>query len=215
MAPYLSELPKGAEILDGGCGLGDWVLYLSRAGYKAVGLDLSRMTVDQLKARFPEADFSAGDIRATGFGAGRFDTYFSWGVIEHFEAGPQDCIREAFRILKCGGLLFVSTPLDNLRHALSGSLRRPSGVGNATRFYQYRFTRAELARELARGGFEVVEVTPIHKRSGTLRSLHHGFSLPYEWRLTRGMAAGLAPLLPGGLIAHMVMAVARKPADRQ
>lgn len=109
----------------------------------------------------------------------------------------------------------VRVDASGLRHALSGTLRRPSGIGNATRFYQYRFTRAELARELARGGFEVVEVTPIHKRSATLRRLHHGFGLPYEWRLTRGMAAGLAPLLPGGLIAHMVMAVARKPADRQ
>ncbi len=212
MAPYLSKFPKGAEILDGGCGLGDWVLYLSRAGYKAVGLDLSRKTVDQLKARFPEADFSAGDIRATGFGDGRFDAYFSWGVFEHFEAGPQACIREAFRILKPGGLLFISTPLDNLRHALLGSLRRPRGAVGASRFYQYRFTRAELAHELALGGFEVLEVKPIHKRSGTMRALHHTFGLPYEWLVTKGLAAVLAPVLPGTLIAHMTMAVARKPA---
>jgi SAM-dependent methyltransferase len=212
MAPYLAALPKGAEILDGGCGLGDWVLYLSRKGYRTIGLDLSRKTIGQLKARFPEAEFAAGDIRATGFEDDRFDAYFSWGVIEHFEAGPQDSIREAFRILKPGGLLFVSTPLDNFRHALRGSFRRPEAMVAGSRFYQYRFTRAELAHELGRAGFEVIEVQPIHKRSGVMRSLHHELGLPYEWLLTKGIAAAFAPLLPGGLIAHMVLAVARKPA---
>ena len=213
MAPYLAELPAGAQILDGGCGLGEWVLYLSRAGYSVVGLDLSRKTVDQLNARFPQAEFTAGDIRATTFESDRFDAYFSWGVFEHFEAGPQDCIREAFRILKPGGLLFVSTPLDNLRHALRGSVQRPSSKAAESRFYQYRFTRGELAFELGRGGFNVMEVRPIHKRSGVLRSLHHELGLPYQWLLTKGLAAVLSPLLPGGLIAHMILAVARKPVQ--
>jgi ubiquinone/menaquinone biosynthesis C-methylase UbiE len=118
MAPYMANLPKGARVLDGGCGLGDWVLAFQREGFSVVGLDLSRKTVEQLKARFPETEFMAGDIRETGFPDGSFDAYFSWGVIEHFESGPQDCLREAWRILKPGGLLFISVPMDNLRHAL-------------------------------------------------------------------------------------------------
>lgn len=213
MAPYLAELPRAAEILDGGCGLGDWVRYLSRAGYNVVGLDLSRKTIDLLNVRYPEAKFAAGDIRATTFENDRFDAYYSWGVFEHFEAGPQDCIREAFRILKPGGLLFMSTPLDNLRHAVRGCFKRPSRTAAASRFYQYRFTRAELALELGRGGFDVVEVTPIHKRSGVLRSLHHELGLPYQWLLTKGLTAALSPILPRSLIAHMVLAVARKPIE--
>lgn len=211
MSPYMAKLSKGARVLDGGCGLGDWTLHFARQGYSMVGLDLSRSTVEQLQARFPEAEFSDGDIRCTGFPDSSFDAYFSWGVFEHFESGLQDCVREAFRIVKPGGLLFVSVPLDNLRHAVLGAFARPCPAGNRLRFYQWRLTRAELAQELAIGGFEVIETRPIHKRQGVLRSLHHEFGLPYEWALTKGLSAALAPLIPGSFISHMTLAIARKP----
>ncbi len=44
-----------------------------------------------------------------------------------------------------------------------------------------------------------------------LRALHQHFGLNYQWFLTKGMAAVIRFFLPGGLIAHMVIAVARKP----
>ena len=213
MAPYVRKLPKGARILDGGCGLGDWTLYFARQGFSVVGLDLSRQTVEQLQARFPEAEFVDGDIRRTAFPDSSFDAYFSWGVFEHFESGLQDCVGEAFRVVKPGGLLFVTVPLDNLRHAVLGCFAKPYSSGSNLRFYQWRLTRAELARELQIGGFEVLEVKPAAKRQGVLRSLHHEFGLPYEWLLTKALSAVLAPLIPGSLIGHMVIAVARKPMN--
>lgn len=211
MAPYLAKLPKGARVLDGGCGTGEWVLALQKQGFSVVGLDLSRKTVAQLNERFPEAEFVAGDIRDTGFEDDGFDVYYSWGVFEHFENGPQDCIREAYRILKPGGLLFASTPLDNLRHSVRGAFARARPAAGQLRFYQYRFTRAEWALELSRGGFEVLASYPIHKNQGVLRSLHHNLGMPYKWVLTRGMSYALAPFTPGLSVAHMNMAVARKP----
>lgn len=214
MAPYLEQFPKGARLLDGGCGLGDWAVYFSRNGFPTVGLDLSRSTVEKLHNLFPESEFCAGDIRDTGFEAASFDGYFSWGVFEHFESGMQPCLAEAYRVLKPGGYLFISVPFDNFRHAMRASgyskKTKPSDK-NESRFYQWRFTRAELSKELTLGGFDVEDIKTIHKRQGILRSLHHEFGLPYEWALTKGLSVALTPFIPGSLMAHMILAVARKP----
>lgn len=211
MRPYLDRLGPGARLLDGGCGLGDWTVRLTEEGFSTVGLDISASTVAKLADVYPDCTFAAGDIRNTGLEDASFDGYFSWGVFEHFEDGPQGCIREAHRLLKPGGWLFISTPQDNLRHALRGLVSRTSKTNGAVRFYQYRFTKGELARELNIGGFEVDRVVPIHKRMGVMRSLHHEFGFSYDWFITKGLSAALAPVVPGSVIAHMIMAVARKP----
>ncbi len=209
MAPYMARLPAGSRLLDGGCGLGDWTVYFSRNGYAATGLDISRETVAKLGELFPDVDFAVGDIRDTGLEASSIDGYFSWGVFEHFEVGLGPCVAEAWRLLKPGGYLFVSVPMDNLRHAMAGALAGAPAAG--ARFYQWRLTRAELAAELSRAGFEVLKVAAIHKRQGVLRALHHNLGLPYEWFISRALAAVIAPFVPGVVIAHMILAVARKP----
>jgi ubiquinone/menaquinone biosynthesis C-methylase UbiE len=216
MAPYLEKLSTGARMLDGGCGLGDWTLHFTQQGYPTLGLDISRKTIGALHERFPDSNFQVGDIRETGLPDASFDAYFSWGTFEHFEGGLNPCIDEAFRILKPGGLLFTSVPFDNLRHALRAACdwRRSAAPGDArARFYQWRLTRGEFREMLAHQGFEVLDIKPIGKRQGVLRSLQHEFGMPYKWFASRALSAALAPFVPSGLVAHMLLAVARKPAN--
>lgn len=215
MAPWLAEMAPGARLLDGGCGLGDWTLCFTAQGFPTLGLDISRKTIAALQQRFPDHEFAVGDIRATGLPDASFDGYFSWGTFEHFEAGLEPCIAEALRVLKPGGYLFMTVPFDNLRHALRAGLqraRRGAPETRPARFYQWRLARGELRDLLTRGGFEVVDMRPIHKRQGILRSLHHEFGLDYRWTVTKGLSVVLAPFVPGAVLAHMVMAVARRPA---
>lgn len=214
MLPYLKSLPKGARLLDGGCGLGEWTAYLTEIGYPTIGLDISAETVEQLNRVFPGLEFRHADIRATGFPASSFDGYFSWGTFEHFEDGLDPCLAEAWRLLKPGGYLFVTTPFDNLRHALAASFdlnSRAAPAFHRRRFYQWRLTRGELRNYLSNNGFEVLELAPISKRQGIVRMLWHWFGLHYDTTTARALGRALSPFVWSGFAAHMLMGVARKP----
>lgn len=212
MQPYLNNMKKNIKILDGGCGLGDWTAYFSREGYDITGIDISAEVISKLKKYFPDVSFDVRDIRSTGFKNSAFDVYFSWGVFEHFEEGLRPCLDEAARILKPGGLLFISVPADNLRQSILGTLksftRKPNK--NGERFYQWRFSRNELAKELSLAGYSIEKIDSIHKRQGVLRSLHHELRMSYDWNITKALSVLLAPFIPSIFIAHMHIAVARK-----
>ncbi len=200
------------RVLDGGCGLGQWVLALSSLGLDCTGIDISKKTIGLLQQFFPSSNWVVADIRSTGFPDNHFDIYYSWGVFEHFESGPRDCILEARRILKSDGLLFLTVPFDNFRHALGETAAKKSFSTDA-RFYQYRFTKLELVRELNIAGFEVIHIKSIHKRQGVLRFLEGTFGLPHYWKISRALAVILAPLCPASVFAHMLYVVAKKEFD--
>lgn len=206
---FFKSLPLNSKTLDAGCGLGNWTVELNSLGYNTVGLDLSTSTIVQLKSLFPNVVFDSGDLRNTSFDSSSFDAYISWGVFEHFEAGPRECLTEAFRLIKPNGLLCISVPFDNLRHSfLSHFVKKVSQ--KPLRFYQYRFTQQELINELTISGFVPICIRPIHKRQGILRCLHHEFGLPYDWFATKALSVILQPFIPSFLVSHMLIAVARK-----
>ncbi|MEW6386835.1 MAG: class I SAM-dependent methyltransferase [Thermodesulfobacteriota bacterium] len=219
MLPYLKSLPPGSRLLDGGCGLGEWTVFLARQGFEVVGLDISARTIARLQQLFPRQQFVRGDLRATEFAGASFDAYFSWGTFEHFENGPGECIAEAHRLLKPGGWLFVSVPYQNWRHILREARSRyrwqegfnlKPGPLPRLRFYQWRFTKADLRQELEMRGFEVLKLKPLHRQEGVRRALVWDLKLTPETRLFHAGEILLLRLLPGGFIAHMLMAVARK-----
>ncbi len=219
LQPHLDQLPPGAEILDAGCGQGDWTVFLSRQGRAVTGLDISQELIARLGERFPECRFLRGDIRNTGFAEERFDLVFSWGAIEHFEAGVAPALNELRRLLKPGGALLVTVPFANRRQlrrreaALTRVLRDGAPDPKPQRFYQWRFTRGELAQELRAGGFDVLSVEAIHKDEGIRRMLRHGLRLSVRpgSRLEGALLLALRRLIPSGAVSHMLLAVARKP----
>jgi SAM-dependent methyltransferase len=220
--PYLKNLTKGARILDGGCGRGEWVRLLSSLGFQTTGLDISRKLIDALNANSPGENFQRGDIRNTDFPDDHFDAYLSWGAFEHFELGLSPCLTEACRILKPGGLLFFSVPYASgrLRNRHDAMLVKSflgteegSAGHNKLQFYQWRFGIGEAAREICKARLEPLAILPIHKDEGLRRLLNGdlGLGLAPGSLLEMVLLRVLRQVVPATWVCHMILAIARKP----
>lgn len=122
---FLSYIPKGGRIIDGGCGFGKWVIYLKKLGYDIIGIDNNEQAISKLKDYDRSLHVELGDILHINYPNSSFDAYISMGVVEHFEDGPLPALREAHRVLKPNGLIFVSVPTVNIMRTF---VRRPCKI---------------------------------------------------------------------------------------
>lgn len=112
------ELKKTDKILEAGCGPGKIVFKLLHLKYNGViGLDFSKDLINFCKKYSKDnnlgksSNFKEGDIMKIPFDDESFDKYLSFGVIEHFLKNDQKkIIREAYRILKKDGRIFITVP---------------------------------------------------------------------------------------------------------
>lgn len=208
---FRKYLPRKGRVLEAGCGLGRWVFYLQRLGYAITGIDLAVEALRVVKEYDNNAPVQSDDILHTSFPDRQFDAVISLGVVEHFEDGPQEALREAWRVLKDEGLLFVSVPLQNMnRRAIANPLkefkrwmRKRSGVRYA--FEEYRYTRPQFEERLHETGFEVVEVFPDDYRPPKnmglyvdypfLRHSVHKWELNGAGKILSSVLSGISPWL--------------------
>jgi len=71
----LRYLPTGSKVLEGGCGRGQNVYALKKAGYDAFGVDFAHETVSLVNLLAPEQDIRKGDVRNLPFENCFFDGY--------------------------------------------------------------------------------------------------------------------------------------------
>jgi len=160
---FVRHLPAGGKVLEGGCGLGAWVITLARRGYDVQGVDFDPAVIKRLNAYDPALKVSEQDICALKYPDGSFDAYISLGVIEHFERGPADVFKEMRRVLRRDGTLIITVPYNNLlRRLVYHPLRsvyywvRKRGR-NDVFFAEYRLTSKEFADTVTRNGFSIIE----------------------------------------------------------
>ena len=84
---FLEYLPKDAPILEAGCGLGAWVIFLGERGYDIVGIDHDPNVIKRVKSWKPSLNVQYGDVTSLPFGDESFGAVISLGVVEHFEEG--------------------------------------------------------------------------------------------------------------------------------
>lgn len=98
-------LPKGAEILDVGCGTGA----LSEAAFEAgagrvTGIDSSEVFVAYAATRLPAGTFRVADAQQLPFPDASFDAAVS-GLVLNFVPRPGQAARELARVVRPGGLV--------------------------------------------------------------------------------------------------------------
>ncbi|MFQ5676006.1 MAG: class I SAM-dependent methyltransferase [bacterium] len=104
---------QGLKILDIGCGEGGTSLALSQRGAEITAIDFNPVRVEKLANDLKDSGtkFSVqrGDAQVLTFDNGQFDCVILQDVLEHLHQ-PAQALREASRVLKKGGLLYLSTP---------------------------------------------------------------------------------------------------------
>lgn len=137
-------------LFDVGFGAGAFLDEARAAGWRTAGIEASAPPVAQARANGHDARLLA---ELSSFDSSAFDVVVATEVIEHVEQ-PMDVLETASRLLRTGGLLYLTTPAGD---GLNG---RVLGAGWATMAppeHLALFSRRGLGLLLARGGFRVVD----------------------------------------------------------
>lgn len=156
-------------MLEGGCGMGNYVSYYTARGFNVIGLDFAQKALKTLRTRQPHVKLCGGDVSRLPFADKTFDLYYSGGVVEHFEGGAEESLEEARRVLKDDGVLLISVPYYSpLRRALTpfrkDEWRRVHEssidgreVITGKKFFQYAYRAGEFENMLLGTGLKTVE----------------------------------------------------------
>ncbi len=144
-------IPRGARILDVGCGMGATAAFLRDTyGFDACGVDTSSLLLKRGRERHPGTPLYNADAMELPFEAESFDGVLAECSLQA-TGRPGDVLREANRVLKEGGFLLVSDPYARSRAAEASRRERPSRGCLAC-----LLTREELCEAAAAAGFAIL-----------------------------------------------------------
>jgi ubiquinone/menaquinone biosynthesis C-methylase UbiE len=145
----------GAKVLDAGCGDGSLALALRDKGYAITALDVSGPGLERLGRRLamdktgalPEITYFQASLTSMPLPDESFDAAVSGEVLEHLD-DDRAAVAELFRVLKPGGLCFVTVPANpglwSVEDEWAGHKRRYDREGLTLLFEQAGFIKEDL-----------------------------------------------------------------------
>jgi len=104
------ELNPGAAVLDVACGTGTILRRMADAcPINGCGIDMSENMIEQAKRKCPEMNIQLSRCEKTPFADNTFDAITVCMAYHHFSDKP-GFIKEAARIIKLGGCLYIADP---------------------------------------------------------------------------------------------------------
>jgi len=159
----IKRFAEGGKFIDVGCSGGFMTEAAREAGFDASGIEPSANTIDWAQEHYPLNNFVCGTIEADHTAAGlmpqSFDVAYCSEVIEHV-ADPNIFLSGIARLLKRGGVLFLTTPDV-------GHFRRPRDINRWDVFTPPHhcafFTRKAMGILLEQHGFRIIGRRPAFK----------------------------------------------------
>lgn len=149
-------LPNGLH-LEAGCGAGYWVAALKQLGLSIEGIEYAQNLVDLVRSVYPQLPIRWGNALNIDSPDDHYDSYLSFGVVEHRLEGPEPFLAEAYRVLKPRGKIIISVPFFGPIRRLKGRLSLYERERPDLPFFQYGFTQKEFTRYLQQAGFSIEE----------------------------------------------------------
>jgi SAM-dependent methyltransferase len=156
-APELLKILRQAGINEGlvvdlGCGSGIWARYLSEAGYRVLGVDLSPAMIALARRQAPDAQFQVESFLKFPLPACRAITALGEVLAYQFDSANsgrslQQWFRRAHRALEPGGMLIFDMAEVGLDQDRAPTFREGPGWACLIRF-EYDTKREQLIRHI-------------------------------------------------------------------
>ena len=170
----LANDKKAKGVLEVGCGTGKLVKFLNENGFTAVGCDIAEEALKRARKINKKNSIIKASATKLPFKSGLFDLVAAISLIEHLDKNEsQKFLKEAYRVLKSNGFIFLITPNFNSPFRfLCG--KRWFGYGDPT--HKQFFTPKSLSGLLKNNGFSNIKLR--HKTAYNVKSELHlpGFS---------------------------------------
>jgi 2-polyprenyl-3-methyl-5-hydroxy-6-metoxy-1,4-benzoquinol methylase len=146
----LSALLFPGRLLDVGCAMGHFMVCARERGWAVHGVEASRYAADIGRKRWNLRIQALSNLGDAHLPDNHFDACVLIEVAEHL-AYPRTTLEQVFRVLKPGGILYLTTPNFGSYAAL---LRREEWMAIIPTGHLFYFTFASLSRMLVSVGFE-------------------------------------------------------------
>lgn len=216
-ALYLPYLSKDEVILEAGSGLGAALINFQQMGYRIIGLDYALNALQACQAYDETLALVGGDVHYLPYAENSIGAYLSYGVLEHFEHGMEPALKEAYRVLRPGGILVMTIPYPNIVNRLVAWKRRLTGKSllNDEEFFESTYNKTQMREHLEAVGFEIIDIHPTG-HSFTLWTLGGMFRSEGYYRtnkLARGLGGILEKILPWPFTFE-TLSIAKKPESK-
>lgn len=180
---------KNEHFLELGCGLAYYCYEYAKKGLDVYGIDFSLNALKKSKwvgkkRNGLKPHLFCADIENMPFGDNSFDLVYGGGVIEHLY-NPEIVLREIFRVLKPGGLVFNTVPLLNLGsltyRQLWGNIPYFPGLKQTAEFIHVKMLRAKHMRFGWEYSFSKNYLKKIHRLCGFKEVVVNKFEVELEF----------------------------------